>query len=112
MISKELLSEVLGVDVQEFDAEKSYEQVHNGFDIGYNYNKTISAYELAYKCKQWAYTKYQIFLDSRVTTAGSCFLTSSPLSDNDYNKTFVDETEYLAVFKACEWIKITKLIKG
>lgn len=62
-------------------------------------------YELAYRCKEWAYIN-EYLLDSRVVESkGSCFIMTSPISGKeDVDKTIIADSEPQAIFKACEWI--------
>ena len=89
MITKELLSEVLGVykiiepygNILVWEWDKSYS----------NNNCSINIYELAHKCKEWALQYDYTILSSKgyATISG---------------KVFYDKTEPEAIFKACQWI--------
>lgn len=57
----------------------------------------INIYELAYKCKEWAFGK-MFFLSSGFDTDGAFCL------DRMNSKSFIAETEPEAIFKACQWI--------
>lgn len=114
--SKELLSEVLDKDYNDRLVDWFQIEDDNYLRTYYDCGKfdeqgrptglgiEINIYELAHKCKEWAYIKHQILLDSRVTSAGSCFLTSSPMSEHNYDKKFIDKSEPEAIFQACQWI--------
>lgn len=106
--SKELLSEVLGVNVKfiEFDIETIKRIIHGSArdnDI-YYYNgkwKFINIYELASKCKEWASSKgYVIIQDTRGYTKAYRF-------PNGEIKFWEDENMDLTIdriIQACEWI--------
>ena len=112
MISKNLLSEVLGVNC---------ERVYNGIwqdypksnqlssDIKFKYvgHETleyINIYELAHKCKEWAFKKgFEISSSKRVEEGGRYiavtwkgFAEAKPME--------IEATEPEAIFKACQWI--------
>ena len=110
MISKELLSEVIGVDVRymsdEYDGNLVPYETREGW-------KTINIYELAHKCKEWALLngfdiitveideQYVILTpDDWQTTKkekrGMSFVISSSFE--------AQNTEHEAIFKACQWI--------
>lgn len=68
MISKELLSEMLGIDVakilaSEWSNDISVYEKNFKYPMTYNASAyiTINIYELAHKCKEWAYSQgYEI----------------------------------------------------
>ena len=100
--SKELLSEVLGRDVDKVkDIEANtliYGCVHS--DGWYD---EINIYELSHKCKEWAYNlKQEIIIKSyTVFNAGGCEL----IDKMGFSVYICDaKTEPEAIFKACEWI--------
>lgn len=103
MISKELLSVVLKVDLLEH--LKLYGKTDITFTNG-NSMVSINIHELAHKCKEWAFN-LGCTLESAHVTKGSC--TSSyckiiiPLSKNDRN-IYHEDTEAEAIFKACQYI--------
>ena len=98
MISKELLSEVLGHDDicnERIIQNKLLYMCKNDGMIDYEYEYNI--YELAHKCKEWAYNKgYEIVSLShmiRIYKNGyEVYYTNSTLFDLDM------------FFKACQWI--------
>lgn len=113
MISKELLSEVFGVEVKgEILVQKEYDEMNGGeleWDvICFNFSKYPLHY-VAHKCKEWAYEnefdirsyvgKYQ---DSN-TWFGSVLITSINFEKLNH-RGFVEFTESEAIFKACQWI--------
>ena len=108
-ISKELLSEVLGVYVRNgwyFDCVTlvyTYDKI-SGLDE--NYHAEINIYELAHMCKEWAKLKYFIDIDSH---SGCARWGAEAVSHNGrpsvfYEQVFIGRTEPEAIFKACEWI--------
>ena len=118
MISKELLSEVLGVYVRDgwyFDCELliyTYDKI-SGLDE--NYHAEINIYELAHKCKEWAYKKEYALTpmndfgfgnkdtDNFKSYWTSCYINLRPSNGTHlYCVEMTSEPE--AIFKACEWI--------
>ena len=116
MISKELLSEILGFEVSGFylAPNKTFIEVYDEAR-----DERISIYELALECKKWAFLKWydietsldSLGLDENGNTiyAGYAFLSSMKnkeqiLDRNKYIKEFDASSESEAVFKACEWI--------
>ena len=100
MISKELLSAVLGLHCGIKSIKNS--EVIYWFDcIGEIREHSINIYELAHKCKEWALNLgyilystvhgYECYIDSRN------FINNTPVR-------FLAESEPEAVFKACQWI--------
>lgn len=101
MISKELLSEILNIRVYEaIKAEENFIY----FCIGLPLLQKINIYELSNKCKEWAYNKgYPFNVLYRYDYRDRC----EPKYDIDlYNhrKSFRDDIEHKAIFRACEWI--------
>ena len=112
MISKELLSEVLNVDVKDIyglgascsisASELSY-SVHRNGDLN-----IINIHELAHKCKEWAVSvKHGInssvdgFSKDETNGFSSVYLMDDP---DKILQDFYAYTEPEAIFKACEWI--------
>ena len=105
MISKELLSEVLGKEVtniQKGCTENELKITAYFGDARQSFH--INIYELAYKCKEWAYENdYYIYSIVTFAAEGSCYLTH----ENNISKrlkTFDSDTEQEAILKACEYI--------
>lgn len=106
MISTELLSEVLGIDVAKIieNSDRNISIYERDFKYPMSYNAsaylTINIHELAHKCKEWAHKlgfmvqSYQYNTKARVDLLKSC----------DIDEIFIEETEPEAIFKACEWI--------
>ena len=127
-ISKELLSEVLGEDVRlgiyttvESDEDElvqhimkieiygnrvSYWRYYKEWDDGSTMVRCqININELAFKLKEWAFTKYRILINSRttlkteeVTGYAEC------IKSCDYLYGSYAETEVEAIVEACEWV--------
>ena len=110
MISKELLSEicqtnlmslgkleVVGSDICLYDCSMQP-------DIYMCWN----IYELAHKCKEWAYSQgYILFSKIRLNSSlASCYFDTMGKHDyeDEYQDDFRAETEPEAIFKACQWI--------
>ena len=107
-ISKELLSEVLKVNVKEFKIEKNElryiieNDTNNIPDLTY-----INIYELAHKCKEWACIQgYDCLSDT--TIIGCCnshlFKSGQFMNRSVCLESFLGNTEYESIFIACEWI--------
>ena len=103
MISKKLLSEVLSSNVQDIDYEfmsKSFsESVIRYYANGKDY--LINIYELAHKCKEWAYNTTGLAVWSTVLTNGS---KSEVFKVASLENDFYADTEQESIFQACEWI--------
>ena len=112
MISKELLSEVLGQVY--IDATRSIKDENKHFaignkhvllgDKGFNHwNDSINIYELSHKCKEWAYKRGFLYWyeNSRlfIKIMYSCKVVFV-LDIGEYKKPFEIDID----FKACQWI--------
>ena len=116
MISKELLSEVLGFGV--YQSIRKDEYAYN--DIKLNIINTellydyVNIYELAHKCKEWIINKGYVLKLCYVLendTRELCFIETTLLRSNQYSSDYYDidsKTEVEAVIKACEWILNSK----
>ena len=114
MISKELLSAVLGLHCGIKSIKNS--EVIYWFDcIGEIREHSINIYELAHKCKEWAYTnKYRLSSSQhRLNTKQEYYINNQIASyfcsvyyiTNDDSDIQIDaNTEPEAIFKACQWI--------
>ena len=116
MISKELLIEVLGIEVEKVSINgkvinytvPNYEAEEDGEIIFIDLGMGINIYELAHKCKEWAF-KLDYILESAFIpisgtfTASYCKIEKQFACQNN-KKTFHGDTETEAIFKACEWI--------
>lgn len=104
MISKELLIEVLGGDVKSFSIDKN--NVYYDIDHG----TSINIYELAHKCKQWAFdkgyslesAKRKVLLDENKMV--DIWICCGFTPYNEVLPDFTEESEPEAIFKACQWV--------
>lgn len=107
MISKELLSEVVGNEVSEIrwiNQQKKELQYDVIEDLNYT---TINIYELAHKCKEWAKLKnYYLFSAPDENNEAICIVDGLY-----YDGIYIEQikhchtyTEPEAIFEACEWI--------
>ena len=107
MISKQLLSEVLSCEILSFYLDEvtllyTYNKIKC---IDENYQDEINIYELANKCKEWAFKKdkYKWLFSYKSFTKCHC-----DIVDNQNRKfifiSFAGDNEPEAVFKACEWV--------
>lgn len=105
-ISKELLSEVLNLNI-------TYIECCNNsivYKISvYDREEEINIYEFVFKCKEWAFSKGYIISSGLTPVLGvnkdgwaEVFSSSTPLDGKLH--TFKQLSEPEAVFKACEWI--------
>lgn len=98
--SKELVSKVLNVHVTMIDKIL-------GSDIGFEINNIsgsthlINIYELAHKCKEWAYKQEYILESYFYNSKARCDISKSYA----VNEMFIADTEPAAIFKACEWLQ-------
>lgn len=117
IISKELLGKVLGirtimmnpilepgnrVGYLVYGSQNTLQEVRNN-------HKQINLYELAHKCKEWAFDKGYIISSGLTPVLGvnkdgwaEVFSSSTPLDGKLH--TFKQLSEPEAVFKACQWI--------
>ena len=118
MISKELLSEVLGIKVVEIYKEKGeiyrYRRYKEEIDGCHIHN----IYELAHMCKEWAIKQssnnnfFVLEISSGALTSNVYCFVEYRLYDEysrnggkDFKYVVTDlKTEPEAIFKACEWI--------
>lgn len=96
--SKELLSEVLSIDVIGNMKYSDY-VLYVDIDVSTPTTRTvgINIYELAHKCKEWAFINgYTIWSNFKLTQI-----------QNQYGsyELEVKGTEPEAIFKACEWVR-------
>ena len=120
MISKELLSVVLNKPLRNFNNyikrnDLVYDRVfHEGCEDGHK--KIINIYELAHKCKEWAFEQgyelysvknYSVRTSDAVSRIGmwlSIVMSNSKSSLEMKSKNIFADTEPEAIFKACQWI--------
>ena len=103
IISKELLSEVLKCEGR---IQIIHHMCKNQTMVYYDehiscasFEREINIYELAYKCKEWAF-KQGYYLDSGFCkNGGRCFTTTK-----ENWGMYTEKTEIEAIFKACQYI--------
>lgn len=131
MISKELMSEELMSEVLKLNI--TYIERYNNSIIYkisvYDREEEVNIYELAYKCKEWAFYAYKISVSS--FKSGSFYLREfNQIKDNseywveldtasidceiniDDSGIFKSCSEPEAIFKACQWILDNKQKRG
>ena len=110
MISKELLSVVLGIPLPHIrynDTTNLYEifkeDLFNWSDGSYGRwsNLEVNIYELAHECKEWAISKEWILHEVRNLKEYIIYFGGDYREPSD---DFRAETEPEAIFKACQWI--------
>ena len=98
MISKELLSEVLDIEIKEIG------KLVEGILLSFRYPTHwgyCNIYELAHKCKEWAISKGWVLHEVRNLKEYIIYFSGDfrePSND------FRADTEHEAIFQACEWI--------
>ena len=104
-ISKELLSEVLNLNITYI--ERCNNSIIYKISV-YDREEEINIYELAHKCKEWAYTQgYILFSKIRLNSSlASCYFDTMGKHDYEdgYHNDFRAESEPEAIFKACDYI--------
>ena len=121
MISRELLSEVLGKDIREIafteDEKVKLEENWQGEIFKENclvytymvsmrgmggslYLEEINIHELSHKCKEWARDMDYILVSNLNTVGARCDV----YSGSDMVMSTDSDTEPQAIFKACQWI--------
>ena len=115
MINKKLLSEVLDKEVDSYTFTMEFKWCANFLSITFENGDTrsINIYELADKCKEWAYdngcmlrTNYENTIDGKLC----CVSIARVCKFNESGNWFYSTYEPEAVFKACEYI-YAKLLK-
>lgn len=112
-ISKELLSEVFTDNQQDFKVNKIeknilhyswlMEECFGDGDVNCKWiDMNINIYELAHKCKEWAYNK-GIMLVSGYYPNGNAYCSTNNTLKGVFNESRAD-TEVEAVILASEWI--------
>lgn len=110
MISKELLSKVLDKNIKYISDELDdnlvpYEMPIDGW-------KTINVYELAYKCKEWAFNNgYSILVDILGINNYQISMEDLTTGKPEYVKDSYNTSEPETIFLACKWILDNKDIK-
>ncbi len=101
MISTELLSKVLNFPFNSI-TDIQYDNnllLYTTYSLPTHKYKEINIYELAHKCKEWAF-KEGFVVQSNINNQGAYAII------NDTGEIFhiQADTELKAIFKACEWI--------
>lgn len=105
-ISKELLSEVLKLNITYI--ERCNNSIIYKISV-YDREEEVNIYELAHKCKEWAF-KYRYMIDSNISPTfkevNNGIVGTSLIYNlnNMESKRFQSDTELEAIFKACQWI--------
>lgn len=120
MIPKYILKEVLfykekykdQIEITRLVPNKNYIEytlVVTGNPYNYITHDKISVYELAHKCKEWAYSQGYIISSGLTPVLGvnkdgwaEVFSSSTPLDGKLH--TFKQLSEPKAIFKACQWL--------
>lgn len=105
-ISKELLSEVLKLEVVKHSL---YNKRNNTFNITYMQSDDslksrwmpINICEFAFKCKEWAYSTYGIMIQSYPYCGKG---RADAIKGLEIDEVFKENTELEAIIEACEWI--------
>ena len=105
MISKELMSEVLNLNITYI--ERCNNSIVYKISV-YDREEEVNIYELAHKCKEWVLKQgYRIIIDcSKDIELGIRILKNGRDIYSNENK-----SEQQAIFKACQWILDNKEIK-
>ena len=102
MISKELMSEVLNLNITYI--ERCNNSIVYKISV-YDREEEVNIYELAHKCKEWAFIRgYKIESKINEDSCQSHTIKRSYLCDEDWAICFCCETEPEAIFKACQWV--------
>ncbi len=109
MISKELLSKVINKEVFSFfntvEGDRGQSIRENEITIVLNNGSRtyFNIYELAHKCKIWAYNQGYILKSFYTLKQGYAIIETSTGKDEIIDAK-ISFTECEAIFKACEWI--------
>lgn len=106
MISKELLGEVLGETIKSFKTDSVNVRYQCIVEDGHD--DTINIYELAHKCKEWAYNNGFVLTSSYITSELKNLKCPCGIMPKDERFETVHitnaSTEQEAIFQACQWI--------
>ena len=102
MISKELLSEILKKDTPYINIKNNYIYYEEFGSMTGTLIKNINIYELAHKCKEWAWYQDREHTTTTIKTSKT-LLGVYRAWINDDDEWFAD-TEPESIFKACEWL--------
>ena len=106
-VTKELLSEVLGIEVKGGNIVVQKNLVIFAYADESKWGH-INIYELAHKCKKWCFNNGWVL---QVRTGNTLSVVDIFYSENqefDIKKQIIENTEPEAIFKACQWILETK----
>lgn len=109
MITKALLSEVLGLESYICEKAPQTTNVRYKFDcIGEKRDSSINIHELAHRCKEWAF-KQGYELQSRIMSndsqkRGNCCILKAECEYESCIKIENAHTEPEAIFAACQWL--------
>jgi len=94
-MNKELLAEVLkDNEITHWDYEI---KIENNLVYYCGGHKSINIYELAHKCKEWAYKNgYEL-----MSSIAYCCIDHKSFAESVF---FTEDTEPETIFKACQWI--------
>ena len=101
--SKELLSEVLGLKINLVEIDEARNKVFYYCNQFGRITGEINIYELVHKCKEWAFDKGFVLKSYKKQGAFSGTYHYA-IDINDKICEWLANTEYEAIFKACEWI--------
>ena len=117
MISKELLCEVLEIEIVDYAINENQVRINQLWhednplnraleliNTSYGCRASINIYELAHKCKEWAkaYTLVSAYYFENGEEGAWCCLHKNLCSTD--GETFHADNEPEAIFKACQWI--------
>ena len=116
IISKELLSEVLGIKEEICSIQLLFDDTIVEWDTGSEDTTIkcddINIYELAHKCKEWARKKgISIYCIQYKVGKGEYYLSLYDIANGDHVRgieidSITYDTEFEAVIKACEWVRV------
>ena len=112
MISRKLLSEVLNIKIYYINTKKDgalyipdncigFEWDNNGYR---ELSGAINIYELAHKCKEWAYKNGWLLQVRTGTSLSVADIFNSDKQELHIRKQISEKIEPEAIFKACQWI--------
>lgn len=108
IISTKLLNEVLNLNVYGFKIKDNIIKIDHEDGMPVMNNKNINIYELAHKCKEWAWKNNRVlqsqFSNSNEGLVGYCCISNlNNLNENNICDHYA-ATEPEAIFAACQWI--------
>lgn len=109
MISKELLSEVLKLKIDLVEVDTHRNKIFYYCNQFGRMTGEISPFELAFLCKEWAWETYKLSIISGFSISGNKIANIMVKRISLCQHHYKAETEYEAIFQACEWIFKEKL---